>query len=108
MSEIGFVHHSENCIQCHACEAACKSWRGLEGGQGAKGAPEDQGDQSDQGEKWRRVYNIWRGEYPDIKASTVSVPCGHCDLCISDTRTGVDLPICVISCPTQALELKRC
>ena len=110
MNEKGFVHHSEKCLQCHTCELACKSWRGLSrGGQASRGDEAGQGDEAPDAQdlKWRRVYNIWRGEYPDVTASTVSVPCMHCDICDSGTRTGNDMPICVISCPTQALELKR-
>ena len=75
MNELGFVFHSENCIQCHACEVACKSWRGLE-----------------HGVKWRRVCNLWHGNYPDTSISTLSVSCMHCTV-----------PSCVAACPAGAI-----
>ena len=144
MSELGFVFHSENCIQCHACELACKSWRQLE-----------------RGVKWRHVKNIWHGSYPGTSISTASVSCMHCaepacveacqagaiskrekdgvvlvdkarctgcqdcrdacpvsapqfgadgamqkcDLCANNPQTEGGSPICVLTCPTGALEL---
>jgi len=75
MSESGFEFNSENCIQCHACEAACKSYRQLENGV-----------------KWRRVYNLWHGAYPDTRISTLSVSCMHCAN-----------PACVEACPSGAI-----
>ena len=75
MNELGFIFRSENCIQCHACEAACKSWRQLE-----------------KGVKWRRVHNLWRGEYPQTSISTLSVSCMHCAA-----------PPCVTACPEGAI-----
>ena len=78
MSELGFVFHSESCIQCHACEAACKSWRQLE-----------------QGLKWRHVYGLWHGSFPCTTLSTFSVSCMHCST-----------PACVEACPSGAI-IKR-
>ena len=79
MIEYGFVFQSENCVQCHACEVACKTWRKL--------AP---------GVKWRRVYNIWHGCYPDISSSTLSVSCMHC----------VE-PACMAVCPVDAIRKRE-
>jgi len=79
MSELCFVFRSENCIQCHACEAACKSWRELENGV-----------------KWRRVYSLWHGEYPETSMSTLSVSCMHCLV-----------PSCVKACPEGAISKRE-
>jgi len=75
MSELGFVFHSDKCIQCHACQAACKNWRKLE-----------------HGVNWRRVQNQWQGSYPDIFISTLSVSCMHCVA-----------PACMDVCPSGAI-----
>ena len=144
MSELAFIFHYENCIQCHACELACKSRR-----------------QTERGLKWRSVRNIWHGSYPKTKIETHSVSCIHCfepscievchagairkrtedgavlvdaalcngcrdcefvcpvgapmfgedsvmqkcDLCVFDLDTEGEKPICVLTCPTGALEL---
>ena len=144
MSELAFVFHYENCIQCHACELACKSRRQVE-----------------YGLKWRDVRCIWRGTYPRTSIETHSVSCIHCirpscaevchagaiskrpedgvvlvdpalcngcrdceyvcpvgapvfgaddvmqkcDLCVFDLDTEGGKPICVLTCPTGALEL---
>ncbi len=73
--QLGFVFYPENCIQCHGCEGACKMWRATE-----------------QRVKWRRVMNIWHGEYPNVTCSSVSLSCLHCSE-----------PACVSACPTNAL-----
>ena len=77
--ESGFVFTPENCIQCHACETACKAWRQLE-----------------PGIRWRRVENIWHGDYPAITCSTLSISCMHC----------VN-PACIESCPTGAIAKRQ-
>jgi len=75
MSELGFVFHPENCIQCHACDVACKSWR-----------------QQEQDVKWRRTLSLWHGVYPDTAMSTLSVSCMHCSA-----------PACAQACPAGAV-----
>lgn len=69
----GFIFKQENCIQCHGCEVACKTWRGI-----------------DLGVSWRRVINIWNGEYPHITCSSTSISCMHCSepYCIDVCTTG--------------------
>jgi len=52
VKQYGFALEVERCVQCHACEVACKSARNVE-----------------LGIKWRRVVDIWHGEYS--KDSTV-------------------------------------
>jgi anaerobic dimethyl sulfoxide reductase subunit B (iron-sulfur subunit) len=77
MSEqYGFSFVKEKCLQCFGCEVACKSWR-----------------DGELGVRWRRVYNIWRGRYPEIKNVSASIACMHC----------VD-PVCVKACPVDAIK----
>jgi len=66
---------SEKCTQCHGCEIACKAWREL-----------------DYGVQYRRVLNLWRGEYPNVKNASLSLACLHC----------VD-PACAAACPENAI-----
>ena len=70
---IRFEH--EKCTQCHGCEVACRSWRELA-----------------QGVSYRKVLNVWRGRYPDVKNHSVSLGCLHC----------VN-PQCVAACPEEAV-----
>ena len=70
---IGF--DPEKCTQCHGCEIACKSWRQLP-----------------YGIQYRRVLNLWRGEYPEVKTVSLSLACLHC----------VE-PACAVACPGEAL-----
>jgi anaerobic dimethyl sulfoxide reductase subunit B (iron-sulfur subunit) len=65
----------EKCTQCHGCEIACKTWRDLE-----------------YGVRYRRILNIWQGEYPRVKNASLSMACLHC----------VD-PACVPACPEEAI-----
>ncbi|QGZ99179.1 4Fe-4S dicluster domain-containing protein [Dehalobacter restrictus] len=66
----------EDCIQCHGCEVACKSWRNVE-----------------LGVKWRRIERIWLGQYPEIKSTSASIACRHCDD-----------PACMHACPAGSIE----
>ena len=75
----GFVFKQENCIQCHGCEVACKTWRRVV-----------------LGVNWRRVINIWNGEYPHITCSSASFSCMHCSE-----------PACVDVCPTGAVSKRE-
>ena len=69
------VFDSEKCTQCHGCEIACKTWRGLS-----------------YGVKYRRVLNVWQGEYPRVKCASLSLTCLHC----------VE-PACAAACPEGAI-----
>jgi anaerobic dimethyl sulfoxide reductase subunit B len=75
-TQYGFSFSKDKCTQCYGCEVACKSWR-----------------DGETGVRWRRVYNIWAGRYPDVKLASASVACMHC----TD-------PVCVKACPVQAIE----
>lgn len=75
-TQYGFSFAKDKCVQCYGCEVACKSWRGAE-----------------LGVRWRRVYNLWQGRYPDVKSASASVACMHCDD-----------PVCVGACPVEAIK----
>jgi anaerobic dimethyl sulfoxide reductase subunit B (iron-sulfur subunit) len=66
---------SEKCTQCHGCEIACKAWRELS-----------------YGIQYRRVLNLWHGEYPNVKNASLSLACLHC----------VE-PACAAACPENAI-----
>lgn len=70
-----FSFHQDQCIQCHGCEGACKIWR-----------------RTEPGVKWRRVLNLWQGDYPNVTCAAVSISCQHCAE-----------PACVAACPSQAI-----
>jgi anaerobic dimethyl sulfoxide reductase subunit B (iron-sulfur subunit) len=66
---------SEKCTQCHGCEIACKAWRELS-----------------YAIQYRRVLNLWQGEYPRVKSASLSLACLHC----------VE-PLCAAACPEDAI-----
>ena len=66
---------SSKCTQCHGCEIACKAWRELS-----------------YGIQYRRVLNLWQGEYPCVKRASLSLACLHC----------VE-PACAAACPEDAI-----
>ncbi len=78
-NEYVFSFAPEGCIQCFGCEAACKSWRA--------DAP---------GVRRRRVLNLWRGAFPDVKNTSLTVACMHC----------VD-PECLKACPEEAITKRK-
>ena len=65
----------DKCTQCHGCEVACRIWR-----------------ETDRGVRYRRVLNIWQGEYPQVKSASLSLACLHC----------VE-PACAAACPEEAI-----
>lgn len=76
MSEqYGFAFDTERCVQCHACEVACRSLNNAEPGIG-----------------WRRVVDLWKGDYPDVMNRTISFACMHCAE-----------PACEAVCPSGAI-----
>ena len=75
VKQYGFAFEVVRCVQCHACEVACKSSRNIE-----------------LGIKWRRVVDVWQGEYPDVVNRAFSLSCMHC----GD-------PACEAVCPTGAI-----
>ena len=67
------------CTQCHGCEIACKAWRRLS-----------------YGVQYRRVMNLWLGEYPNVKNASFSLTCLHC----------VE-PACAAACPEDAISKRE-
>ena len=70
---------SEKCTQCHGCEIACKAWRELS-----------------YGVQYRRVLNLWQGEYPGVKNASLSLACLHCVQ-----------PACAAACPEDAISKRQ-
>jgi anaerobic dimethyl sulfoxide reductase subunit B (iron-sulfur subunit) len=73
--QYGFYYDVSRCIQCRTCEVACKSIRNVEPGL-----------------KWRRVVEIWGGEFPNVTRTFFSLACMHCGK-----------PACMEVCPTSAI-----
>ncbi len=73
--QYGFYINTDRCVQCHACEVACKSWNGIE-----------------PGIRWRRVLDVWNGQFPSVTNQTISYSCMHCEK-----------PSCVEACPEKAI-----
>ena len=73
--QYGFYFDAERCVQCFACELACKSTRNLE-----------------PGVSWRKVIEIWKGDFPEVSRTFVSLSCLHCAR-----------PSCLEVCPTEAI-----
>ena len=73
--QYGFYFDADRCIQCRACEIACKSANGIE-----------------PGPRWRRVIDIWEGDFPNVTRTFFSLACMHCGK-----------PACVEVCPTGAI-----
>lgn len=74
--QYGFLLDLDRCVGCHACEVACKSTRGV--------GP---------GHNWRKVVEIWRGEFPLVSRAFVSLSCLHC----ADPPCGGACPVGAIS-----------
>ena len=73
--QYGFYLNTDRCVQCHACEVACKSWNGIE-----------------PGIHWRKVTDLWIGQFPDVANLTISFACAHCEK-----------PACADACPEKAI-----
>ncbi len=73
--QLGFIHHTVDCIGCRACEIACKDKNGLP-----------------PGPRLRRVLYIEGGQYPDVFAYKINLSCNHCSQ-----------PACLPTCPTGAI-----
>ena len=74
--QYGFYFDADRCINCHACELACKAANNLE-----------------LYVSWRKVIEIWRGEFPDVTRTFISMSCLHCDE-----------PLCEQACPNGAIK----
>jgi anaerobic dimethyl sulfoxide reductase subunit B (iron-sulfur subunit) len=74
-TQLGFYVDAERCVQCQACEVACKGANYVE-----------------LGVKWRRVIDVWVGEYPHLTNRNLSISCQHCAE-----------PACLEVCPSGAI-----
>lgn len=77
--QYGFYFDAERCVHCHACEVACKSVRNLE-----------------PGIHWRKVVEIWTGDFPDVTRTFASLSCLHCAE-----------PACEKVCPVGAIHKRK-
>ena len=73
--ELLIVFDPEKCTQCAGCVTACKTWRELPFGV-----------------NYRRILNFWRGFFPTIKNTSLSLSCLHCIH-----------PACAAACPEEAI-----
>ncbi len=62
----------DRCTGCHACETACAMENNI---------PVVGEEQAHQGRlhQWIRVERYWEGEFPNVKARFMPIPCQHCD-----------------------------
>lgn len=77
--QLGFYFDADRCVMCHTCELACKGTRNVE-----------------LGVNWRKVIEIWEGEFPDVTRTFVSLSCFHCAA-----------PPCQPVCPTGAISKRQ-
>ncbi|MGE4272368.1 MAG: DMSO/selenate family reductase complex B subunit [Desulfitobacterium sp.] len=75
MAQKGFYYDQTACIGCKVCQVACKDKNDLK-----------------VGPRYRRVYDMETGKYPNPRRAHFSISCNHCDN-----------PKCVENCPTGAL-----
>lgn len=79
MAQKGFYYDQISCIGCKACQIACKDKNNLK-----------------VGARYRRVYDIEWGKFPNPRRAHLSISCNHCDQ-----------PKCVENCPTGALQKRK-
>jgi anaerobic dimethyl sulfoxide reductase subunit B len=73
--QLGFSYDQSKCIRCLGCEVACKVANSVE-----------------PGVRWRKVTDVWSGEFPNVKRTYWSASCHHCEK-----------PACVTSCKRGAI-----
>ena len=62
----------DRCTGCHACETACYAENNI-----STVGPEQA--HHGRAKQWIRVERYWEGEYPNVKARFMPIPCQHCD-----------------------------
>lgn len=75
LAQKGFYYDQTRCIGCKVCQVACKDKNNLK-----------------VGPRYRRVYDMETGKFPNPHRAHFSISCNHCDN-----------PKCVENCPTGAL-----
>jgi anaerobic dimethyl sulfoxide reductase subunit B (iron-sulfur subunit) len=73
--QYGFIIDTERCVDCRACVTACQSKHDIE-----------------LGVAWRHVTTTWKGSYPNVTFTSVSMACNHCAE-----------PACLKVCPVHAI-----
>lgn len=77
--QMGFWVETSRCTKCWACEVACQAWNGIK--------PNKDGTV-----KFRRVVDVWKGTFPNVTRTFVSMSCMHCEN-----------PPCMEVCPAKAI-----
>jgi anaerobic dimethyl sulfoxide reductase subunit B (iron-sulfur subunit) len=73
--QYGFIIDTERCVDCRACVTACQSKHDIE-----------------LGVAWRHVTTTWKGSYPNVIFTSLSMACNHCAE-----------PACLNVCPVHAI-----
>jgi len=84
MARWGMVIDLGKCTGCQACTVACKEENNV-----PHGSPDEQSRRIEL--YWHKVITATEGEYPNVSATTIPMPCMHCDD-----------PPCVTVCPAKA------
>ena len=72
----GFFFNQFRCSGCEACMLACRQWH----------------DEDENAVDWLSVFELEKGEFPQLSIKWVVVPCLHCAE-----------PACVAACPANAI-----
>ena len=104
--QYGFYMDTERCIKCWACEVACKQWNGIEAGTIARRAITKRGEDG--------IVVVDKEKCIGCHYCFFACPFGvpqytdegmdKCDCCIGNGVEPGDMPHCVATCPTQALQ----
>ena len=86
MGKYGICINLSRCIGCYACEVACEEWHQIPLQQDAR----------------IKIVDQWEGEYPNVSEIIIPQLSKDCDFCSERVKEG-NAPICVASCPTEAL-----
>jgi anaerobic dimethyl sulfoxide reductase subunit B (iron-sulfur subunit) len=73
--QYGFIIDTERCVDCRSCVTACQTGNNLH-----------------LGIAWRHVTSTWKGSYPRVTFTSVSMACNHCAE-----------PACIQVCPVNAI-----
>ena len=80
MKQIGFYFDQTRCTGCYTCAVACKDWHDIDAGP----------------INWLRIKTIEKGQFPDLFAAYLVLPCFHCQD-----------PPCLKACPAGAISKRK-